>query len=96
MVIALILAGLWVVLETVVLVKQMQREQRLEEITNRCLAKLDLLRGILEDSEKILNENPRLKEAFAHDDEVGDYFKNLIRIQENLQEPFGEKEHEEK
>lgn len=85
-----------IVIQTVVIVKQIQRENRLEEIANQAIDNLYQIQTLIESSEKLLNENPRLKEAFSHDDEVGDYFKNLKQIQEDLYEYFkGEGENEE-
>lgn len=86
MVVCLCLMGAWILLETIILVKQVQREHRLEEIINQALSKLDQLKGVLAESKAILSENPRLKEAFEHDDEVGDYFKKLVSIQNLLEE----------
>lgn len=95
MVVILVIVGLWVVVETIILIKQLQREQRLEEIINRSLGKLDQLRETLEESGSILNENPRLKEAFAHDDEVGEYFKKVVEMQEILEETIVDDEEKE-
>lgn len=95
MTVVLVVVVLWIVIETIALVKQLQREQRLEEIVNKSLGKLDQLQEILEESGSILNENPRLKEAFAHDDEVGEYFKKVVEMQEILEETIiGDEEKE--
>lgn len=69
--------------ETYIIFTQFKREDKLTDIANLAVADLEKIAKLIEDSEELL-ENPRLKEAFAHDDEVGAYFKNLETMQDIL------------
>ena len=76
------------VIVTVVAINQIKRCGRLEEITNNVVGNLDEIESLIKDSEELL-DNPKLKEAFAHDDEVGGYFKNLEQVQKILTNYIG-------
>lgn len=76
------------VVVTVIVVNQIKRCNRLEEITNTAVGHLDEIEQLIKSSEKLL-DNPKLKEAFAHDDEVGGYFKNLEQMQKVLTDYLG-------
>lgn len=76
------------VVVTIVTVNQIKRCNRLEEITNTAVGHLDEIEQLIKSSEELLN-NPKLKEAFAHDDEVGGYFKNLEQMQKVLTDYLG-------
>lgn len=75
--------GGWAIVATIIVVKQIQRENRLIDITNGAVSNLEEIDRLIKDSEQIF-DNPRLQEAFAHDDEVGRYFKNLKDMQDIL------------
>lgn len=75
--------GSWAVVATIIVTKQIQRENRLIEITNNTVVSLEEIEQLIENSEHIF-DNPRLQEAFAHDDEVGRYFQNLKEMQDIL------------
>lgn len=74
-----VLAGV----ELYIIIMQEGREDKLTTIANSAVANLEEIGRLIQDSEKLI-ENPKLKEAFAHDDEVGGYFKNLESMQEIL------------
>ena len=69
--------------EAYIIVTQFKREDKLITIANSAVADLEEIGRLIQDSEELI-ENPKLKEAFAHDDEVGGYFKNLESMQEIL------------
>lgn len=74
-----VLAGV----ELYIIIMQEGREDKLTTIANSAVADLEEIGRLIQDSEELI-ENPKLKEAFAHDDEVGGYFKNLESMQEIL------------
>ena len=76
------------VIVTIMLINQVKRVDRLTEITNTAVGNLDEIEQLIRDSEEVFN-NPRLQEAFAHDDEVGRYFQNLKSMQETLNNYIG-------
>lgn len=69
--------------EAYIIVTQFKREDKLTSIANSAVADLEEIGKLIQNSEELI-ENPKLKEAFAHDDEVGGYFKNLESMQEIL------------
>ena len=69
--------------ETYIIAIQLKREDKLVNIANSAVADLEEIGRLIQDSEELI-ENPKLKEAFAHDDEVGGYFKNLESMQKIL------------
>lgn len=73
---------------TVALVNQVKRVNKLERITNSVVATFEDIKNTIDSSEDLL-DNPELKLAFSHDDQVGDFFKNLKSIQEMLK-PYTE------
>ena len=85
--------GLWISLtavlalvagvEAYIIKTQIKREDKLTAIANSAVADLEEIGRLIHDSEELI-ENPKLKEAFAHDDEVGGYFKNLEAMQDVL------------
>ena len=75
--------GGWAIVATIIAIKQVQRENRLTGIANSVVSNLEEIDQLIKDSEQIF-DNPRLQEAFAHDDEVGGYFKNLESMQKIL------------
>jgi len=75
--------GGWAIVATIIISKQISREDHLIDITNRTVADLEEIDRLIKSSEQVF-DNPKLQEAFAHDDEVGNYFKNLKDMQDIL------------
>lgn len=83
MLIPLIIFAALAGVELYIIINQSKREDRLTDIANSAVATLEEIKQIIQESEELI-ENPKLKEAFAHDDEVGGFFKNIERMQEVL------------
>lgn len=84
--------GLYGVVATLALVNQIKRVNRLETIANTAVASMEEVDRRIRESEKLLN-NPRLQEAFEHDDEVGGFFRNIEAMQKIISS-YVETEHE--
>lgn len=80
--------GIWAAVATIIISKQLQREEHLIDITNKTVGDFETITRLIEDSENIF-ENSKLQEAFAHDDEVGRYFTNLKDMQDILYRYIG-------
>ena len=83
MVIALILISIYAINVTWIAVIQVRRSLKAEKIANVLADNMKSVSDLLQEAQKTL-ENPKLQQAFAADDEVGIFFKNLVKIQQIL------------
>jgi hypothetical protein len=83
MTLALILLAIYALNVTYLLVIQYKRSTRAESIANILADNMKSISDLLKTSKKTLSD-PKLQQAFAADDEVGIFFKNLIAVQKIL------------
>ena len=83
MTIAVIVLGVVLCLVSYIAWIQWSKVGKLEDIANTLARKLDDIGDTIKDAKQRL-DNPRLKEAFSNDDEVGTFFKEIESIQNEL------------
>lgn len=83
MLLALILVSVYAAVVTYIAVVQIKRQQKVEEIANNVVARLDSISRTIREAGDVLNDS-RMSLAFANDDEVGVFFQKMKDLQAQL------------